>query len=391
MATGLLQSLFAGASREGCFFDAKSTMADVAVLCHEVRGLESSNGEQVFVSVRDLKRPLSEETCALGTACQVKGASLDTTLLLRVWAGKSQNQPNKQGPRSSAPSRVLGELTIPLAWLVTHARRVLYQSWVTLDVGRGSVLDESSESAAFGANSSFDRRLEDGDSLEGPRICISLCRATELGPNGRLVLTTDASADSKADRWAALLTSQRQHAAMSVALHEQATQGAHGGAQAEERLRSLVSSRAQEIEELRRQLQSGAAAAEVAERINDADQSEEASRANQSRQAEVESLKAELDRLSIEANSKIDAANERIRSLRRDRDEATGEAQRLRQESSHVDRETDNLREDYRQLADQKETLLEIVEDLHRTCLGAGLEAAGRNSIDSFTDKFRFD
>ncbi|CAJ1363857.1 unnamed protein product, partial [Effrenium voratum] len=53
---------------------------------------------------------------------------------------------------------------------------------------------------------------------------------------------------------------------------------------------------------------------------------------NEHLRADIEAVKLSLDKVAEEANSKIDAANERIRSLRRERDDALKEADRLRGE-----------------------------------------------------------
>jgi len=58
----------------------------------------------------------------------------------------------------------------------------------------------------------------------------------------------------------------------------------------------------------------------------------------------------------------------------------------------------DNLTQEMQELAEQKEYLLKIVEDLHQTCVGAGLGAelqasrhsiASMNSITSITANFK--
>lgn len=370
-------------SREGCFFDAKSTVVDVAVLCHEVRGIDASGDEQVFVSVRDARRGVSEDTTTLGTASQLKGISLEATLLLRVWAGRSGTL---QG------SRICGELLIPLTWLVTRSQGVLYQTWVALDASRKG-MEESTESAAFDRESTFDRQVSGGESLEGPRVCLSVCRSSELGSSGRLLLAMDVSADVRSDRWCALLKSQKQHEVICTALHDRMLHSAGGDSREEERLRRLAQAQAEEMEELRCELRAGPASSPAASSSAPRSGEEpcDVPSANAARRIEIDKLKGELESLSHEANSKIDAANDRIRSLRRDRDEARGVVQQHRDEAASCERELSTMREDVAKLAAKKESLLAIVEDLHRTCSDAGLEALGRNSIDSITNKFRLD
>merc|ERR1712007_101213 len=67
-----------------------------------------------------------------------------------------------------------------------------------------------------------------------------------------------------------------------------------------------------------------------------------------SREGEVLALKAELAKIAEEGNSKIDAANERIRSLRRD--DAVREVDRLTTENRQI-------REERNALVDEKDIL----------------------------------
>lgn len=94
-------------------------------------------------------------------------------------------------------------------------------------------------------------------------------------------------------------------------------------------------------------------------------------------------VQQELEKISSEANGKIEAANDRIRTLRHRRDEAEQELQQLKSTSIPLlEEEKATLAAENRQLSEQKEALLRIVEDLHQTCIAAGLNTAGRQSID---------
>ncbi|CAE7495546.1 CPK29, partial [Symbiodinium sp. CCMP2456] len=115
---------------------------------------------------------------------------------------------------------------------------------------------------------------------------------------------------------------------------------------------------------------------------------------NESLKAEIGAVKLNLDKVAEEANGKIDAANERIRSLRRERDEALKEGDRLRAEGERLMSRQEAVRKETEDLAQQKELLLTVVEELHRTCNNAGIKEVARHSIKDigeFTANFRPD
>lgn len=102
------------------------------------------------------------------------------------------------------------------------------------------------------------------------------------------------------------------------------------------------------------------------------------------KEAESSNLSCELDRISNEANEKIESANDRIRKLKHRREEADQELQELKLSSIPKLRdEVKALENENAQLAEQKEALLCIVDDLNKTCQAAGLDATGRRSIDN--------
>jgi chromosome segregation ATPase len=112
---------------------------------------------------------------------------------------------------------------------------------------------------------------------------------------------------------------------------------------------------------------------------------EEARRESENQRAEAESLRSELENISTEANRKIEAANDRIRTLRQRKDEAEQELQQVKSNIPMHSDEKAALESENRQLMEQKEALLRIVEDLHQTCLAAGLNTGARQSIDNMT------
>eukprot|EP00435_Cladocopium_sp_Y103_P059856 s378_g21.t1 len=87
---------------------------------------------------------------------------------------------------------------------------------------------------------------------------------------------------------------------------------------------------------------------------------------NEALKAEVAQMRASLDKVAVEANGKIDAANERIRTLRKERDDALKEGDRLRAGGERLLSRQEECRRERQDLAEQKEALLKIVEDLHQ-------------------------
>jgi len=103
---------------------------------------------------------------------------------------------------------------------------------------------------------------------------------------------------------------------------------------------------------------------------------------------QIENLCVDVENVRQEANSKIDAANDRIRSLRRERDDHQGNADREANEARQLTQQKEELLLETRHLEEHKRALLRIVDELHQTCQNAGLEAS-RRSIDSITANFR--
>lgn len=383
MATSLLQQLFAGSTRD-CIFDSKLAVTDVAVICHEVRGFDVLGG-QVLFSVVNLGKggaaPSSDKvqkTSVLGHACEIKGVSVDTTLLLQIWqqvAGitpASGNNPQQQGHRLCA------ELIIPLAWIVAKCGGLLYQTWASVDtlpresascLVRGFDLLSESESVLDGGGR-FAKRLRAGESPDGVKACLSVCRAVDLGPGHRLVLSPDASHDERMGRWAALLTSQKQHEAISFGMHRYPDSKSL-------RSSSSTSGYPPRVDSGKQQVHEAESANAKAERSK--------------KRQELDGLATELEDARHAANHKLDNGNSRIRSLKLNRDQAREAADRSGQQAQMLSQQTKELQEEVKRLSEDKEALMEIVEDLHRTCLGAGLESTGRKSVESIKASFKFE
>lgn len=334
----LLQRIFAGTSREGCCFDTKSANPHVGVCCHEVRGFDVSDDEEVFFSVRDVRNPGRENPTELGGVCQVRRANIDTTLLVRFFKSNRQSDDGWE----ILPCAI-GEVRIPLAWTVTHCNGVLYQSWASVEPPSGGIDDSFDTITDDGQNadSYFAQKLLEGESLTGLRVCLSVCRLAELGWG--LSAAGNAPPEVRINRWAALLFSQKQHIAISEAMHKQDCS---------------------ELDE--QQTCTGDAFAKV--------------------RKDIAALEEEIDANRKHANDQIDVANQRIRAIRQERDDNLQEYENLQEQGRRLETETAELMDEARTLTEQKEALMAIVEDLHRTCAGAGLEATNTETIGGDTN-----
>lgn len=356
-ASGFSLLQFLGGSREGCLFDegSKKTEEDLAAVCHEVRGVEVEPHDRAFLSLRDLGKR-EEKVVAISSVAQLRNTKLDSTLLLRLWAARDESavvDPNSR--------RALGELRIPIRRLVDRDLGMFYQTWLTLDPP--GLMEAVAGLEDDG--SALEQRLLDGPrDLTKARICLSLCREIDLGSSGKLALTTDAPTGTRLAQWSPLLRSHEQHVAMSATLHAQST-GAPMPKQPLPPPRQPASQAGEmspaELAELKAQ--------------------------NAQRQAEILGVKQEIEQLQLEANEKIEAANDRIKGLKQERDNRKAEADDLVTEGQRLRARRQELGQEVSRLAEEKEQLLRIVEDLHQSCMAAGLPA-GRHSMDSIRHSF---
>jgi len=433
LGSGLLQ-LFGG-PRE-CFSESKVTAVDIAIVCHDARGLELAEGEKAFVTVKDMRKHAGEQLVPLGSGCHLRSVDLDASLLLRVWAARDEDAARLR-PEGSWGRRNCGELRIPLDRLTTSFDSMLYQTWVTLDCPG---LNDSMASIGLGDESnSFDQKLVDGPrQLFQPRVFLSIGKMADLAPTGEFLLSADATPEVRAAQWGPLLRSQQQHTVMSAALHLQGSQAAEPPASAEQRartsarlqdVRGRVQAQTEMLEVLRRQVREAEdqlrSAKEATQRSMaggtspdqpspgdrspwtppswersraDTDTSPSSSvgkaeverlrAANGAQQARVDALRADLARVRQEANNNVDAANERIRALRRERDESFRECKRWEAEVEKAAGQHEELSNENRQLAEKVQALKRLVEDLYETVHGAGLQAS-RRSVDSINAIFK--
>jgi len=409
LGSGLLNFLGGSSAgdKRGCFGDVNSKILDISAVCHEHRSLEVSQGERVFFSLKDMRSQDSEKIESMGSPCTLHQVDVDTVLLLRVWASWDDT-PNRGPEISSSDLRNVGELRIPLDRLVCHCQSMLYQTWLTLDAP-----SHTQASAGYSDEiTNLEQKIADGaEQLLRPRVCLSICKTADLGASGKLLLSPDADPDARERQWGPLLRSQQQHAIMSTAMHTQSLQGgdSSGAAARLQDFRDRIKAQAEEIEEVRRELQEaedrlastrtppprdrngvgdrGAPAAWSPEGPAKEAQLEQLRAANAKQKAQIETLRVEVENVRQEANSKIDGANERIRSLRRERDEHQANADRATEEAKQLTQQTEELADETRQLEEHKRALLRIVDELHQTCETAGLQAS-RRSIDSITANF---
>jgi len=406
LGSGLMSFLGAGGAGEarGCFGDPNNKILDVSAVCHEHRSLEVFQNDRVFFSLKDMRNPDSEQTVAMGSPCTLRQVDVDTVLLLRVLASWDDT-PTRGTESSSGALRSVGELRIPLHRLVVQCQSMLYQTWLTLDM-------PSDEEAGVGYSdegTNLEQKIADGaEQLLQPRVCLSICKTADLGASGKLLLTPDAPSEARVVQWGPLLRSQQQHAIMSTAMHTQNLQGGDSsGAPARlQDLRDRIKARAEEIGDARRELQeaedrlaatrlppsrdrtgAGDGATWSSDTASKEGQLENLRAANAKQQAQIETLRGEVENVRQEANSKIDVANDRIRSLRRERDDHQANADRAANEATELAQQQEELTHETRQLEEHKRALLRIVDELHQTCQSAGLEAS-RRSIDSITANF---
>mmetsp|Transcript_27193 Transcript_27193/g.54954 ORF Transcript_27193/g.54954 Transcript_27193/m.54954 type:complete len:454 (-) Transcript_27193:67-1428(-) len=449
LGSGLLQ-LFAGGPRE-CFSENKSTSVDITAICHEVRGIELSEDEKVFVTFKDMRKHAGEQLVPLGFACHMRSVEFDASLLLRVWAARDEESARSRS-EGARIRRNCGELRIPLHRVAAVCDGMLYQTWVTLDCPG---LCDSVASIGLGDESnSFEQKLVDGPrQLFQPRVFLSIGKTADLGPTGELLLSADATPEARNAHWGPLLRSQQQHAVMSAALHLQGAQAAprQGGEQpasAEQSARAAariqdargrVQAQTESLEALRLQLRDAEEQLEAArnatrrcagpgsslEAPGPGDRSpwtppnwdrprpetspedlggvkadplgrtlateaevERLKAVNSAEQARIEALRAELEGVRQQANNDVDAANDRIRSFRRDRDESIRECKRLEAEAEQVVGQREELAKENRQMAEKVQALKRLVEELYETINGAGLQAS-RKSVDSINAIFK--
>jgi len=333
-------------------------------------------------------------------------------LLVSVFAveGRKPEAGRVHDETSAVSRRACGEIRIPLRHLVTKCDSSLYHSWVALDS------PGVNESVNFGmlnngmadTGEAFAQALAQGPrQLSQPKACLSVVRAEDLGPNGQVMWTDTATRKERIARWGPLLRSQQHHVVLCTAQHLQSTQAQKDHrAQAAQRLEAweeTAQEQAREIESLREQLHQQQKEGQTRNQdLNstagsrsgnqDSRPDGEVALEIQKQQAlgeklrtELQALEEELAKIGEEANGKIDTANNKIRVLRQERDEAAREVEENEMGLRRLKQTHRDLNEEKAKLEEQKKALLEIVDDLHQTCLSAGLTMTQRRSVDSMS------
>uniref|UniRef100_A0A7S0AIT4 Uncharacterized protein n=1 Tax=Pyrodinium bahamense TaxID=73915 RepID=A0A7S0AIT4_9DINO len=424
---------FAGGGRECSLFDGPvSTKVDALAVCHEVRCVQLAPGERTCASFRVLGRHGREDVPGPpGEPQELPSLRLDEVVLLRVWAAL--------GEEPAAPDverRACGEARIPLRHIVTRCDGLLYRTWIALDSpGLCDSMASMGHVSPASDGEAFDQALSNAcRQAFQPKACITICKAEDLGSSRQALWTVEASQKERIARWGALLRSQKQHVLLSTTQHLHSMQAhrdrqpqvelqlqelegqARAQAQEHEALRERLQSR-QEALQLERELaRSGRRRSSLRELEEKAARQLEESRelaesaaeraARRSREAEVaaeaerqralgdrlrqelEVLEEELASIRQEAKDKMEAADANIRVLRGKREDAARLAEQQKAENLRMLQEVDQLRKDKVNLAEQKEELMKIVEDLHQTCDTHGL-TAGTDAIHSITH-YRF-
>jgi len=396
-------------------------------------------GETICMTLADAEhRVAGEDFISLKSVGIAKSLQAESVLVLKIWAMLDTPPLSKHAER-----RPLGEVRIPLKHVGESSSCMLYYTWVNLEsAGLNDSVAHLGYGGAFATSSeAFMQNIMSGPrQLYQPKACISMCRSAELAEPDRILWTSDLPRTERINRWGPLLRSQQQHAIMCAAQHLEGTPS--NGSDLLQRLlhlRAQAEEQAQEIDSLQEQLQSASRATTAPtsrealdvepwaaltgdgwrqkpsmtlleerstrqlEEVRNAALQSEAQISRRGKEAEAQkeleeqrSIEAELQselragevelaKIAEEANNKIEAANLRIRSLRRERDEAQRALEERRQGNQKLQSMLEEMEQEKGQLVEQKEALIRIVEDLHSSCTQAGLPATDRASIDSIT------
>jgi len=383
-----------GGNREGCFLDPGGLKVDASVVCHEARCPELEKGDSLWFSVKDIRIRDREQMVNVGQTIDMKSLQLDSTLLVRIWAGKNDS-----------PERVCGELRIPVEFLIRRENTCLYYRWITLDSpGLDASVRSMNVMAAQSDAEAFETALQNGPKLlSSPGVCVSIVKTSLLPSSGSIMWTEDMKQEMKLQFWPCLLRSHQQHLLMCQAqkFQSQSSQGKDSSPDVDtlqEELRgmhaklkntassleverqSLMAQRDQFREEQRNSVTNSSVElvrirekmAELAAsetqlqaqvqrlteenlRLSQGDQSKndqsqarsqverlagenrELRETSDRQNSEIESLMTKLEEVSVEANRKIGEANDRIRALKSEKEDIKQENDMLRSHNSSLE------------------------------------------------------
>jgi len=94
---------------------------------------------------------------------------------------------------------------------------------------------------------------------------------------------------------------------------------------------------------------------------------------NEKMQAQIQALQKQLNSLSAEGIGLMDGASGQMKEIQNSHDEALARIERLSLERHELQERAEELEAERDVLMEEKKALAEIVEDLHASCLGAGL------------------
>eukprot|EP00929_Paragymnodinium_shiwhaense_P078127 TRINITY_DN40432_c0_g1_i1.p1 TRINITY_DN40432_c0_g1~~TRINITY_DN40432_c0_g1_i1.p1 ORF type:complete len:841 (+),score=256.43 TRINITY_DN40432_c0_g1_i1:111-2633(+) len=106
---------------------------------------------------------------------------------------------------------------------------------------------------------------------------------------------------------------------------------------------------------------------------------------DEKQRAEIQKLRKELDQFSVEGIGRMNAASDQVKAIQQSHDEALRKIERMSLERHELEEKALDLEMERDMLLEQKNALAEIVEDLHSSCLDAGLTGVAeesRRSID---------
>lgn len=396
---GLFQTL--GGQRGCTLFEAADLRVHAKVVCHEIRCPNLACGERTCASFQVMNRHDGEFYAETDEIVELHSLEVQSVIHLRIYASMAEKATSYHPDR-----RACGEVRIPMRKLISQHDGMLYHCWLMLE--SPGLVDSVASVGLLGSVSdadSFDQALHNGPrQVSQPQACITVCRADDLAPDGSAVWTKDAPRAFCISHWGPLLRSQRQHVLLCAA--QQLAQGARQireeNGLAERQFQSLMAQtreQSDELESLRAKLKSRL---QLLQDQNTGHQPSLSPRFGGDSQSRIDSpgrckkldfeiareqelgeelrrdadeLEDELNKIGEEANAKIMSANVRIVAMRDERNEFADQVEQMTHANRMLRNERDDLASRKAALADEKEALMKVLEDLHQACGAAGLDS----------------
>jgi len=407
-----MRGLFQTFNSRGCtLFESTDLRVHAKVVCHEIRCPNLAYDERMCASFQVMNRHDGEFYADVGEIVELHSLEVESVVCMRIHASRAEKAGSYDRGR-----RACGEVRVPIRKLISQHDGMLYHCWLMLEspglvdsVASVGLLGPTTDSEAF------DQALHNGPrQVSQPQACITICKAEDLAPDGSAVWTKDAPKSHCISHWGPLLRSQRQHVLLCAA--QQLAQGAiqirERGGQSERQIESLMAKtreQTDELESLRAKLKSSAKLLQDqgpdqqysnSPRFGGESASREESPGRRkmleleiAREQELgeeltrdaDELEDELNKIGEEANAKINSANVRILALRDERVEFAEQVEQLTHTNRRLRNERDELMTRKASLAEEKESLMKVLEDLHQACNSAGLSMAGTQAINAIT------